>query len=59
MESKVVIILGMGRSGTSFTANWLNKCGLYIGESFLAPNYNNVTGFYEDIDILIIYFKEQ
>jgi hypothetical protein len=52
MESKVVIILGMGRSGTSFTANWLNKCGLYIGESFLAPNYNNVTGFYEDIDIL-------
>lgn len=52
MENKVVIILGMGRSGTSFTANWLNKCGLHVGEALLQPNYNNVKGFFEDKNIL-------
>ncbi len=50
MENKVLIILGMHRSGTSLTANWLQTCGLNIGSRLLGPKYSNKNGHFEDSD---------
>lgn len=40
----------MHRSGTSLTAQWLNKCGLNIGDNLLPENFSNKDGHFEDID---------
>ncbi len=53
MENKILIILGAGRSGTSFTASWLQKCGLQIGEKFIKPSFINKLGFFEDKEIML------
>ena len=52
MGSNVLIILGMHRSGTSLTANWLNRCGLNVGDNLEVGNFSNVKGHFEDIDFL-------
>lgn len=50
MDNKIIVILGMMRSGTSFFANWLNRCGLFLGDEMLPPDTIwNTKGFYEDI----------
>jgi hypothetical protein len=49
MGNKVLIILGMHRSGTSLTAQWLYKCGLNIGDNLLAGNETNKDGHFEDL----------
>jgi hypothetical protein len=49
-SSKVLIIAGMHRSGTSVVAQWLHRCGLNIGEKLLGPGIGNVEGHFEDID---------
>lgn len=52
MNKRIVVILGMGRSGTSFLANWLSKCGVDMGENLKpADDIMNTEGFYEDMDI--------
>lgn len=54
-KKKIVVILGMARSGTSFIASWLNKCGLYLGQDLLEPdNIWNEKGFFEDKSIIKI-----
>lgn len=50
--NSVIVILGMGRSGTSFVANWLHKCGLSLGNKLLDANYNNIKGFFENKEIV-------
>lgn len=50
--NKVIVILGMHRSGTSFVTSWLSKCQLHIGEHLLKPGFNNVKGFFEDVMIM-------
>ena len=52
MESKVLIVLGMGRSGTSFVAGYVDKCGIKMGIDFLEPNWMNPKGYFEDIGML-------
>ncbi len=52
MGSNVLIILGMHRSGTSLTANWLNRCGLNVGDNLEIGNFSNVNGHFEDVDFL-------
>lgn len=42
----------MHRSGTSLTTNWLNQCGLHIGENLLGGGRSNQLGHFEDIDFL-------
>lgn len=42
----------MGRSGTSFVTNWLQKCGLNLGNILLEANYNNINGFFENKEIV-------
>jgi hypothetical protein len=60
MNKRIVVILGMGRSGTSFLANWLHKCGVDMGENLKpADDIMNTEGFYEDVDFLLLieYFR--
>ncbi|WP_343692497.1 sulfotransferase [Chitinophaga sp.] len=52
MKNKVLVITGMHRSGTSLTTQWLQKCGLHIGEQFLGAGIGNTDGHFEDIDFV-------
>ena len=56
-DQKTVIIIGMHRSGTSLIANWLNKCGLNIGEKLLAGATGNIEGHFEDVDFNNIHIE--
>ena len=56
--SRVLIISGMHRSGTSLVANYLRKCGLYIGNTLVKPDRGNPLGYYEDREILEIHESE-
>ena len=51
-KKKVVIILGMHRSGTSALSGLLNRAGIDFGNNLIPPNNDNPTGFFEDWDIL-------
>jgi len=48
--SRILIIGGMHRSGTSLITSWLKECGLFIGDELLAANDSNPKGYYEDLD---------
>lgn len=52
VQSKVLIITGMHRSTTSLIAQWLQRCGLFIGERFIGSDPGNVQGQVEDFDFL-------
>lgn len=52
IDSNVVIIWGMHRSGTSLLASWLRACGLDIGSELLGEGIGNERGHYEDVDFL-------
>lgn len=50
-NNKIVVILGVGRSGTSFITSWLKACGLNVGDNLVPPDkIANTLGFFEDID---------
>lgn len=51
-NSHVLTVIGMHRSGTSVAANWLAKCGLFIGDKLLYGYRDNPRGHYEDMDFL-------
>ncbi len=53
----VLLILGMHRSGTSLTANWLHQCGLYLGEDLVGPDIGNQFGHYENKDFLNLHIQ--
>ncbi len=52
MSERVLIILGMHRSGTTLTAGWLQQCGLSIGERLSYPWSPRPEGLYEDKDFV-------
>lgn len=52
MNSQVIIVAGMHRSGTSFVANLLQSCGLEIGDVLLGPAKGNRYGHFEDVDFI-------
>ena len=52
MQSKTLMVVGMHRSGTSLIANWLQRCGLQVGEKLAGPNIGNVDGHFEDVEFL-------
>jgi hypothetical protein len=52
MQTTTVIITGMPRSGTSFTASLLQSAGLDIGQRLMAPGHGNEKGFFEDLQIV-------
>ncbi len=47
-----VVILGMHRTASSFVANWLHDCGLFLGYKLLEPSKYNAKGYFEDIEFL-------
>lgn len=49
MSEKMIYIVGMHRSGTSLVANWLQACGLDMGEKLVGPNFSNPNGHFEDV----------
>lgn len=51
-KTKVLWLLGMHRSGTSMTANWLHHCGLNLGDSYIPADVGNKHGYYEDKEIV-------
>ncbi|MFT3934783.1 MAG: sulfotransferase [Chitinophagaceae bacterium] len=49
-KNKILIVAGMHRSGTSLTTQWLNKCGLHVGDNLLGALTGNDDGHFEDLD---------
>ena len=47
-----VIILSMGRSGTSYLASFLNSNGVDLGSNLIAPSAENPRGYFEDSEIV-------
>lgn len=52
MSSKILVIAGMHRSGTSLISQWLYQCGLNLGETLLGSGIGNTEGHFEDTDFL-------
>jgi len=52
MENNILVVTGMHRSGTSMITQWLNKCGLDIGERLLGALVGNEEGHFEDLDFV-------
>ncbi|MES2823713.1 MAG: hypothetical protein V4732_08935 [Pseudomonadota bacterium] len=48
---KIVVVLGMHRSGTSTVMSALESLGVQIGNNFLPPAEDNPKGFFEDKEI--------
>ena len=51
-QNKIIIVLGMHRSGTSLLARWLHTSGVPMGERLLSASSSNPTGHFEDLDFL-------
>jgi hypothetical protein len=49
---KVLIITGMHRSTTSLVTQWLQRCGLFIGERLIGSEPGNIQGQVEDFDFI-------
>ena len=47
-ESKILVIGGMHRSGTSLVGNWLARCGLHLGDELIPADFSNPAGHFED-----------
>jgi hypothetical protein len=52
MNNRILVVVGMHRSGTSLTTNWLQRCGLNIGTQLEGKKFSNPDGHFEDIDFL-------
>jgi hypothetical protein len=51
--TRVLVIAGMHRSGTSLVASLFNRAGVHLGAQLLPPQSdNNPLGFFEDIEFL-------
>lgn len=47
-----LFITGYHRSGTSMVADYLQQCGLDVGQDLLPPNFSNPKGHFEDRDFV-------
>ena len=54
MPGKVVVILGMHRSGTSLVTSSLPLLGYTLGDNLMPPAADNPRGFYEDRDVVAL-----
>jgi len=50
-KNKMIVVLGMHRSGTSVITRGLQALGVNLGNELLPPQEDNVTGFWEDVDL--------
>ncbi|WP_179374552.1 hypothetical protein [Winogradskyella wichelsiae] len=51
-SSNILIVVGMHRSGTSLTSQWLNAIGLDLGDRLLGVDIGNNKGHFEDLDFI-------
>lgn len=52
LDRKLIVVLGMHRSGTSVIARGLQVMGVELGDNLMPPfEGNNSKGFWEDVDI--------
>jgi hypothetical protein len=49
---KLVLVLGMGRSGTSMLTGLLSLCGARLPGNLLASDAHNERGYFESLDVL-------
>ena len=54
-NANIIMIVGMGQSGTSVITQWINKCGLPVGDELLGPAMGNVEGHFKEMDFLKIH----
>lgn len=52
INQAILLMTGMHRSGTSFTASLLQSAGLDIGQNLIGPGNGNVKGFFECQDFV-------
>lgn len=52
---KILLILGMHRSGTSLVTQWLFRCGLDVGTHLLPAGIGNKEGHFEDEEFLSLH----
>ncbi|NRR91017.1 sulfotransferase [Winogradskyella undariae] len=57
MKNNILLIVGMHRSGTSLVSQWINACGLNLGDELHAASQYNIKGYYEDLDFLNFHKK--
>lgn len=55
MKNRVLMIVGMHRSGTSLLTQWLQRCGLFVGDRLLEASIGNDDGHYEDEEFLALH----
>ena len=53
-KTKIVVILGAGRSGTSLLMNITHGLGVRVSDNLISANHTNVKGAWEDKEILEI-----
>lgn len=52
VRNRILVVTGMHRSGTSVVTQWLNRCGLQVGDNLMGAAAGNDDGHYEDVDFL-------
>jgi hypothetical protein len=55
MQKVTLVIAGMHRSGTSLISNWLDRCGLHLGETLMGAAPSNEQGHFEDMEFLKVH----
>jgi GT2 family glycosyltransferase/SAM-dependent methyltransferase/tetratricopeptide (TPR) repeat protein len=50
-QQKIIVVLGMHRSGTSLLANLLTSLGVDLGHDLVPADSNNPAGYWEQLDI--------
>lgn len=50
-NKKLIVVLGMHRSGTSAITRGLQVLGIELGENLMLPQQDNEKGYWEDLDI--------
>ncbi len=52
IKQSILVVTGMHRSGTSFTASLLQSAGLDIGQKLIEPDRGNIRGFFESVEFV-------
>ena len=56
MDKEIILVTGLGRSGTSLLSGMLHKYGLFMGDNLFYADEGNPNGYYEDQNFIYIYF---
>ena len=51
-DKKVLVVVGMHRSGTSMITQWLYRSGFHLGDQLNGPGVGNAEGHFEDMDFV-------